>query len=122
MKSLYDEMKIRALVALNLKRLRELKRISQITLSGMTGLTRNFINDIENGAKWVSAKTIAKLASALEVEPHRFFLSASLADDTGMIYLKEFQDSLAVFVRDYSGHYLSEGKGKTKRRKKTKGR
>jgi transcriptional regulator with XRE-family HTH domain len=116
MKSFYDEMGIRSLVALNLKRLRELKNISQLTLSGMTGLTHNFINDIENRTKWVSAKTIAKLASALEVEPHQFFLSASLPDDAKLIYLKDFQDSLAVFVRDYSEHYLSEDPEKKRQR------
>jgi transcriptional regulator with XRE-family HTH domain len=105
MEKRYDEMEIRSLVARNLKRLRNLKNISQLSLSGMTGLAYTFINDIENCTKWVSAKTIAKLVSALEVEPYQLFLSDSLPDDTRLAYLKDFQDSLAVFVRDYPGHY-----------------
>jgi transcriptional regulator with XRE-family HTH domain len=115
-----DEMEVRSLVAQNLKRLRELKNMSQLSLSGICGLTHNFINDIENCTKWVSAKTIAKLASALEVEPYQFFLPGSLPDDAKLVYLKDFQDSLAVFVREYSEYYLSgkpgqsNGKGRTK--------
>jgi transcriptional regulator with XRE-family HTH domain len=115
MKDPYDEMGVRILVAQNLKRLRELKNMSQINLSGVSGLTHNFINDIENCTKWVSAKTIARLASALEVEPYQFFLPSSLPDDAKLVYLKDFQDSLAVFVREYSEHYLSGGSEKAKR-------
>jgi transcriptional regulator with XRE-family HTH domain len=112
MKDRYDEMGVRSLVAQNLKRLRELKNLSQLNLSGITGLTHNFINDIENCTKWVSAKTIARLASALEVEPYQFFLPASLPDDAKLAYLKDFQDSLAVFVREYPEHYLSGRTGR----------
>jgi transcriptional regulator with XRE-family HTH domain len=104
----YDEMEVRSLVARNLKRFRKLKNLSLIKLSGMSGLTHNFINDIENCTKWVSAKTIAKLASALEVEPYQFFLPNSLPDDFNMIYIKEFQDSLSILVKELSAHYLPE--------------
>jgi transcriptional regulator with XRE-family HTH domain len=38
-------------------------------LAAEADLTHNFINDIENGKKWVSAETIGKLAIALKVEP-----------------------------------------------------
>jgi transcriptional regulator with XRE-family HTH domain len=120
MKDRYDEMGIRSLVAQNLKRLRELRNMSQITLSGISGLTHNFINDIENCTKWISAKTIAKLASALEVEPYQFFLPGSLPDDAKLVYLKDFQDSLAVFVREYSEHYLSEKPGQTGNQRRSK--
>jgi transcriptional regulator with XRE-family HTH domain len=115
MKDRYDEMGVRSLVAQNLKRLRQLKKVSQMTLSGLSGLTHNFINDIENCTKWVSAKTIARLASALEVEPYQFFLPSSLPDNTKLAYFKDFQDSLAVFVREYSERYLSGGSEKANR-------
>jgi transcriptional regulator with XRE-family HTH domain len=105
MEEYYDEMGVRFLFARNLKRLRELKSVSQITLSGMTGLTHNFINDIENCTKWISAKTIARLSTALEVEPYQFFLPDSLPDDTKLVYLKEFQDSLSMFVKEYPNRY-----------------
>jgi transcriptional regulator with XRE-family HTH domain len=118
MKDRYDETGVRSLIAQNLKRLRELKNLSQLNLSAIAGLTHNFINDIENCTKWVSAKTIAKLASALEVEPYQFFLPGSLPDDAKLVYLRDFQDSLAVFVKEYSEHYLSERETGTDRRQK----
>jgi transcriptional regulator with XRE-family HTH domain len=120
MKDRYDEKRVRSLVAQNLKRLRELKNISQLNLSGITGLTHNFINGIENCTKWVSARTIAKLASALEVEPYQFFLPDTLPDDDKLVYLKDFQDSLTVFVRDYSEHYLSGRLGQSGDQEQTK--
>jgi transcriptional regulator with XRE-family HTH domain len=120
MKDRYDAMEIRSLVAQNLKRLRRLKNVSQLDLSGLTGLTHNFINDIENRNKWVSARSLAKLASALEVEPYQFFLSGTQPDDVRLVYLKDFQDSLTVFVRDYSENYISGEPGKTGKRKQGK--
>jgi ribosome-binding protein aMBF1 (putative translation factor) len=69
---------IRRVFALNLKRLRELQHISQLQLSSMTGLTHNFINDIEKCRKWVSPESLAKLAAALRVQPFQFFISEFL--------------------------------------------
>ena len=43
-------------------------------LAEETELTFNFINDIENGKKWVSPNTLAKLSAAVNVQPYHFFL------------------------------------------------
>ena len=44
-------------------------------LAEKADLTFNFINDIENGKKWISPNTLAKLSEALDVQPYRFFLA-----------------------------------------------
>jgi len=69
---------VKALFASNLSRLRKEAGITQIALAKRTGLTHNFINDVENMKKWVSSETIQKLSEALDVEPMHFFVNNNL--------------------------------------------
>jgi transcriptional regulator with XRE-family HTH domain len=102
----YKEGDIRLLFAKNLKRLREQQNISQLTLAGMAGLTHNFINDIENCNKWFSAKTLAKLASALKVQPYQFFLDEDQWDsDERNIYLDNISDAFQKWVGEQRVQY-----------------
>ncbi|MDE7291003.1 MAG: helix-turn-helix domain-containing protein [Treponemataceae bacterium] len=68
------EQEIRILFGQNVKRFRKEKNISQMQLAEKSDLTFNFINDIENGKKWVSPNTLSKLSAALDVQPYHFFL------------------------------------------------
>jgi transcriptional regulator with XRE-family HTH domain len=52
----------------NVKNQRNKLKISQERLAETAGLSVQTINDIEGCRKWVSAKTITKLATALNVE------------------------------------------------------
>ena len=103
---------IRSLFSRNLKRLRGISSLSQMNLAEKAGLTHNFINDIENGKKWVSAETIARLADALKVEPYQFFISGSNWDygETGIlsVFLNDFRDSFEKMLNEYQGRYLPE--------------
>ena len=107
---------IRALFSRNLRRLRTIANMSQLALAENAGLTHNFINDIENGKKWVSAETIGKLAFALKAEPHQFFISESQWNDQGAeifsLYLDDFTDSVSKLVKGYRHRYLAD-RGKT---------
>ncbi|MCL2186147.1 MAG: helix-turn-helix domain-containing protein [Treponema sp.] len=102
-----DDQYIYKLISNNIKRLRSLNNISQLTLAGTTGLTHNFINDIENCKKGVSAKTLAKLAVALNVEPYQFFLPENIPNNEVMVYVRDFNDSLQKVVNELTQQYLS---------------
>ena len=108
-----DTINIQILFSKNLKRLRAAANISQLALASLSGLTHNFINDIENGKKWVSARTIGKLATALRAEPYQFFISESHWNDQGAgifsTYLDDFSDSCQKMVKEYRQRYLSSG-------------
>ena len=65
---------VRTLLARNLKRLRNKKGLSQLALANEAGVSHPFINDIEQGKKWVSAETIDKLCKVLKAEPHQLFI------------------------------------------------
>ena len=108
-KNVFD---IRSLFSRNLKRLRNAADLSQLALAGQADLTHNFINDIENGKKWVSDETIGKLATALQVEPYQFFLSESRWDERGKetlaVYMDEVTDSVMKALLDHRRRYMSD--------------
>jgi transcriptional regulator with XRE-family HTH domain len=106
MKDVINEKYIRNLVSTNLKRFRAAKKISQLALANNTGLTHNFINDIENCKKGISVRTLAKLSVALNVEPHQFFLPGDKFDNDVTAYVTDFNDSLQKLVKDLSAQYL----------------
>jgi transcriptional regulator with XRE-family HTH domain len=101
-----NEKYIHQLISSNVKRLRSLQNLSQLGLAMSTGLTHNFINDIENCKKGVSAKTLAKLSAALNVEPYQFFLPEKMSDNEMMVYVKDFNDSVQKVVSDITEKYL----------------
>jgi transcriptional regulator with XRE-family HTH domain len=105
-----DEQYIHKLISSNIKRLRSLQNISQLGLAINTGLTHNFINDIENCKKGVSVKTLAKLSTAFNVEPYQFFLPENMHNDDMTIYVNDFNDSLQKMVAELTQQYLSKDK------------
>jgi len=84
--------------------------MSQLSLALNTGLTHNFINDIENCKKGISAKTLAKLSMALNVEPYQLFLPEGTANNEIISYVKDFNDSLQKVINELTHHYISGGK------------
>jgi len=56
------------ILSANVRNQRNKLRISQERLAQAAGLSVQTINDIEGGRKWVSAKTITKLSTALNME------------------------------------------------------
>jgi transcriptional regulator with XRE-family HTH domain len=100
---------IRATFSRNLKRLRVNMNLSQVSLAGNADLAPNFINDIENGKKWVSPETIGKLARALNAEPYMFFLSDARNDKEAelfSLYLNDFEDSMKRSLDEYRGRFI----------------
>ena len=108
MKNKIDQKYVYRLISNNMKRLRSLQNISQLGLALSTGLTHNFINDIENCKKGVSARTLAKLSVALNVEPYQFFLSESMSNNEMIGYVKDFNDSLQKMVAELTDQYLAK--------------
>ena len=114
MKKINVEDNIKCLFGRNLKRLRNMAKKSQLILASEAELAHNFINDIENGKKWVSAETIEKLAIALKAEPYQFFIADSKwngkSSEIFSLYLDDFSDSIGKFVKEYRHGYLPEKK------------
>jgi len=107
MKEINTEIGIRNLFAMNLKRFRNDLKMSQLELAAVTGISHNFINNIENERKWPSVKTIAKLVRALNVEPYHFFMpEAKWNIDGADFFKKELSDSIALVVKEQCDRYI----------------
>jgi transcriptional regulator with XRE-family HTH domain len=94
----------------NLKRIRNSKKISQLSLANLADLTHNFINEIENGRKWVSSDTIAKLAVILETEPFQFFIPDRSMENIHTEIFREYVNEMSVsfdkMVHEFREQYL----------------
>jgi len=112
MKKTIDGINIQALFSRNLKRLRNSAHLSQIGLAAEADLAHNFINDIENGKKWVSAETIGKLSKALKAEPYEFFLSDSKwntqVSEMFSLYLDDIEKTQAKMLAEYRNRFLTD--------------
>ena len=62
-------MKLRAIVARNLRRLRAERDITQEELAERAGLNRNYVGMIEREENAPTVDTLEKLAEVLQVEP-----------------------------------------------------
>ena len=68
-------MKLRAVVAMNIRRLRGLQGLSQEALAFEAGLHRTYVSGIECGIRNVGIDNIEVIAKALKVEPDELLAS-----------------------------------------------
>ena len=91
------EEEIRAVLSRNLKNLREKNGLSQMALAEKSSLATNFINDIENGKKWLSPATLSKLSEALGVQPYKLFLEIEFDHENQNGFMSQFCRELLFF-------------------------
>ena len=65
---------IRTILSKNIKKYRENLHYTQEKLAERAGLSAQTLNDIEGCRRWVSAKTITKLAKALSIQEYQLLL------------------------------------------------
>jgi transcriptional regulator with XRE-family HTH domain len=68
-------MKLRQIVARNLRILRKQKGLSQEELAFQAGINRNYVGQIEREEKSPTVDLIEKLSTPLGIEPARLFKS-----------------------------------------------
>lgn len=76
-------MKLRAVLGLNLQRLRRERQLSQEELSFHSGRTRAYISSVETGRRNATLDTLEILAKALNVEPHDLITPGATVRHTG---------------------------------------
>lgn len=91
------EKDIKELLGYNIKRLRKSKNLSQMDFAEQIDMHFTFISDIENGKKWVSPETVAKIASLLNVEPYQFLLPKE--------YTPVFDPTITAFAQELSAAF-----------------
>ena len=65
-------MDLRDIFAVNLRRLRSAKGLSQDDVAYDAGISRSYLSQLEKGSFYASLRIIGRLADVLEVEPAEF--------------------------------------------------
>lgn len=111
MKKLETGEKTKGLLSNNLRRLRVNANLSQTGLAAGANLAQNFVNDIENGKKWVSCETIEKLADILQVEPYQFLVPESQWSGQGAelfeLCIQDLKISIINVIDEYHSRFFS---------------
>ena len=71
---------IRRVLSNNIKKFRGVLGYTQEKLAEKTGLSTQTLNDIEGCRRWVSSKTLSKLAKTLKVSEYQLLLPEKEAD------------------------------------------
>ncbi len=66
-------MRVRAIVAKNLRRLRQAKELSQEELADRAGINRNYVGMLEREQHAATIDMLEKLAAVLDADPVDFF-------------------------------------------------
>jgi transcriptional regulator with XRE-family HTH domain len=66
-------MRVRAIVAKNLRRLRRAKDLSQEELADRAGINRNYVGMLEREQHAATIDMLEKLAGVLDIDPAEFF-------------------------------------------------
>ena len=108
------ESDIKSLLGQNVRFLRTKRQLSQMQLADKADVTFNFINDIENGKKWVSPATLSKLSVALDFPPYQFFLSVqpSLPENDSDKNLEMFSNDILNQINEIMTATLEKYEGK----------
>ena len=108
MNEIITENDVLVLFSKNVRRLRELEKMSQSKLSERSGCSINFVSDIENYKRGVSIKTIANLSHGLNVEPFQLFLPERLFEVlNNEIYEADLHNILSNAVHDIMSQYFN---------------
>lgn len=70
-------MSLREIVAINLRRLRHARNLSQEELADRAGINRNYVGMLEREEHSATVDMLEKLAGVLEADPAEFFRNKS---------------------------------------------
>lgn len=63
------------LVISNIKYYRNYRKLTQEQLSEISGISKDYLSEIERGKKTPSLKRLIMIANALNIDIHKFFIS-----------------------------------------------
>ncbi|MBO7430176.1 MAG: helix-turn-helix transcriptional regulator [Spirochaetia bacterium] len=87
---------VRQILAKNIKRLRENRSISQEELAFTAGISIPFLSDIERGNKWPSPETVAKIATALEIDVFELFCPHLMTGTDTSIFISKLVKEISI--------------------------
>jgi transcriptional regulator with XRE-family HTH domain len=103
-----DEVGLRNVLSLNIKRYRQRKGLSQAKLAEKMEISTNYLSDIETKRGWVSPFSLVKMANALEIEVFELFKPEETVPDELLITVNKCLDDLSSSLRVSFDKILSD--------------
>jgi transcriptional regulator with XRE-family HTH domain len=89
-----DEQKLRDILSKNLRKYRNYHKLSQAKLAEKLDISIPFLSDIENGKKWISPKTLAKMADVFDIEAFELLRPENSIPDNSIHIINKFTDDI----------------------------
>jgi transcriptional regulator with XRE-family HTH domain len=107
-----NEQDLKHILSINIKRYRNYHKFSQAELAEKLDISIPFLSDIENGKKWVSPRTLAKMADVFAIEAYELLRpEKALPDDAVNVINKYTSDIYTIFGQTLDtlrSNYISE--------------
>jgi transcriptional regulator with XRE-family HTH domain len=102
------EKELHVIFSNNLKELRGRNSWSQIELAKKTGVSVNFINDIEAKKKWASPATMVKIANVFNVQVYELLKPPGLFPDNLNSIIRKYTDDVHKALDNAQLAFLSD--------------
>jgi len=84
------ERDLKVVLSQNLRKFRMYRKLTQADFAEKIDISIPFLSDIENGKKWVSPNTLAKMADALNVDAYELLKPESIIPDNTINILEKY--------------------------------
>jgi transcriptional regulator with XRE-family HTH domain len=91
-----EEQDLRQILSLNIKRYRNYRKLSQEKLAEKIDISTPFLSDLENGKKWVSPRTLVKLADAFNIEAYELLRPGKTVPDNAAAVIEQYTADIYV--------------------------
>jgi transcriptional regulator with XRE-family HTH domain len=89
-----DERDLRYILSKNIKGYRSFRKLSQAELAEKLDISIPFLSDIENGKKWVSPRTLAKMADAFSIEAYELLKPERAMPDNSENIIEKYTEDM----------------------------
>jgi transcriptional regulator with XRE-family HTH domain len=103
-----SEKKLREIFMENIRKHRIKNDWSQIALAKKTGVSVNFINDLESGKKWASPATMVRMANAFGIYAYELLKPPSLLPDNLNSIIREYTDTIHAVLKTTHSAFMKE--------------
>jgi transcriptional regulator with XRE-family HTH domain len=102
------EKKLREIFMENIKKYRAYYNWSQVLLAQKTGVSINFINDLESGKKWASPATMVKMANVFNIHVYELLKPPNLLPDNLDSIIREYTDTIQEVLKDTHSTFMKD--------------
>ncbi|GHV72063.1 hypothetical protein AGMMS49928_27290 [Spirochaetia bacterium] len=85
-----DEQYLRYILSFNLKKFRRFRKFSQAELAEKLDISIPFLSDIENGKKWISPRTLTKMADVFDIEAYELLKPEETLPDNPVNIIEQY--------------------------------